>query len=38
MSKRDELMKGLANVRESMGDNAVVHGAPGAGPRRPRLI
>jgi ParB family transcriptional regulator, chromosome partitioning protein len=40
MSKRDELMKGLANVRESMGDHAVVHGAPGAGPRAtpPHLI
>jgi ParB family chromosome partitioning protein len=37
VSKRDELMKGLANVRESMGDFApqpqVVRGAPAAGPR-----
>jgi ParB family transcriptional regulator, chromosome partitioning protein len=34
MSKRDELMKGLSNVRESMGDfDGVVRGAPGAGPR-----
>jgi ParB family chromosome partitioning protein len=33
MSKRDELMKGLPNVRESMGDfNRVVRGAPGVGP------
>jgi len=34
MSKRDELMKGLGNVRESMGDfDGVVRGAPAAGPR-----
>ena len=39
MSKRDELMKGLANVRESMGDNAVVHGDTGGrAAARPRLI
>jgi ParB family chromosome partitioning protein len=33
MSKRDELMKGLPNVRESMGDFAAVRGAPPVGPR-----
>jgi ParB family chromosome partitioning protein len=34
MSKRDDLMKGLPNVRESMGDfDGVVRGAPGVGPR-----
>jgi ParB family chromosome partitioning protein len=33
MSKRDELMKGLPNVRESMGDFAAVRGAPPIGPR-----
>jgi len=33
MSKRDELMKGLSNVRESMGDFAAVRGAPPVGPR-----
>lgn len=34
MSKRDELLKGLANVRESMGDPtlAAVRGAPGPDP------
>jgi ParB family chromosome partitioning protein len=35
MSKRDELMKGLSNVRESMGDfDGVVRGAPAVGPRQ----
>jgi ParB family chromosome partitioning protein len=33
MSKRDELMKGLPNVRESMGDFVAVRGAPPVGPR-----
>jgi ParB family chromosome partitioning protein len=34
MSKRDELMKGLGNVRESMGDfDGVVRGAPAVGLR-----
>ena len=34
MSKRDDLMKGLGNVRESMGDfQGPVRGAPAAGPR-----
>ena len=34
MSKRDELMKGLPNVRESMGDfDGAVRGAPDVGPR-----
>jgi ParB family transcriptional regulator, chromosome partitioning protein len=34
MSKRDELMKGIPNVRESMGDfEGAVRGAPTAGPR-----
>lgn len=35
MSKRDVLMQGLANVRESMGDfgDAAVRGAPALGPR-----
>jgi len=32
VSKRDDLLKGLGNVRESMGQG-VVHGAPAAGPR-----
>jgi ParB family chromosome partitioning protein len=35
MNKRDELMKGLSNVRESMGDfDGVVRGAPASGPRQ----
>jgi ParB family chromosome partitioning protein len=34
MNKRDELMKGLGNMRESMGDfEGVVRGAPAVGPR-----
>jgi ParB family transcriptional regulator, chromosome partitioning protein len=34
MSKRDELLKGLPNVRESMGEfEGTVRGAPTAGPR-----
>src|SRR4051812_25606447 len=34
MSKRDELMKGLPNVRESMGDfNGAVRGTTDMGPR-----
>ena len=40
MSKRDDLMKGLANVRESMGDFAAGRGAPPVGPRTtpPHLV
>jgi ParB family chromosome partitioning protein len=34
VSKREDLMKGLGNVRESMGDfDGAVRGAPAAGPR-----
>ena len=41
MNKRDELMKGLSNVRESMGDfEGAVRGAPSPGPRAtpPHLV